>query len=109
MFTLARQFLLAHFAIVLLGVVITGAWVGDQIESSVLERTAGMTALYVNSVIGPHLQSLENETWLTAADMDDLDNLVSDTGLGQGVVMLKLWSTDSHVLYSPDRALIGRQ
>src|SRR5262245_54241076 len=62
--SLARQFLIAHFGIVLLGVVVTGAWIGNQIESSVLDRTGSVTALYVDSVIGPRLQNLAVSEWL---------------------------------------------
>jgi hypothetical protein len=42
----------ASLVVVLIGVLITGAWIGHQIESSVLDRTAGITALYVESVVG---------------------------------------------------------
>jgi len=34
---------------------------------------------------------------------------MSETGLGQGVVLFKVWSVDGRILYSPDRALIGQQ
>src|SRR5262245_25004457 len=63
--SLARQFLIAHFGIVLLGVLVTGAWIGNQIESSVLERTGSVTALYVDSVISPRLQNLAVAQWLS--------------------------------------------
>jgi signal transduction histidine kinase len=107
--SLTRQFLVGHFAIVLLGVLLTGAWIGNQIEASVLDRTASVTNLYVNSVIGPRLQSLARSAWLTPAEIGDLDHLITDTPLGQGVVVFKIWSPDGHVLYSRDRSLIGRQ
>jgi signal transduction histidine kinase len=107
--SIERQFLLTHFAIVVIGVVVTGAWIGSQIETSVLDRTASVTTLYVDSVIGPRLQSLANAESLTASEVADLDHLVTGTALGQGVVVFKIWSPDGHVLYSPDRALIGRQ
>jgi signal transduction histidine kinase len=108
--TLARQYLAASLVVVLAGVLITGAWIGHQIESSVLDRTAGITALYVNSVLGPDLQALaQDDRWLTAADTAALNRLVSDTGLGQGVVLFKIWSLDGRVLYSPDPALVGQQ
>ena len=89
---------------------VVGAWVGHQIRESVLQRTAGITALYVDSVVGPHLQALAlDDRWLVPADKDALDRLMSETGLGQGVVFFKVWSVDGRILYSPDRALIGQQ
>jgi signal transduction histidine kinase len=108
--TLAQQYLIASLIVVLAGVLITGAWIGHQIESSVLDRTAGITALYVDSVIGPNLQALaQDDRWLTADDTAALNRLVSTTGLGQGVVLFKIWSLDGRVLYSPDQALVGQQ
>jgi signal transduction histidine kinase len=107
--SLARQFLAAHLVIVLVGVLVTGAWIANQIEGSVLDRTAGVTALYVNSVISPRLQGLAASAWLSPDEVAQLDQLVGVTELGQGVVVVKIWSPDGHVLYSPDRGLIGRQ
>jgi signal transduction histidine kinase len=108
--SLARQYLVASLLVVLSGVVITGAWIGHQIESSVLQRTAGITALYVDSVVSPNLQALAtDDRWLTANDTAALNRLVSDTGLGQGVVLFKIWSLDGRVLYSPDQGLVGQQ
>jgi signal transduction histidine kinase len=108
--SLARQYLVASLAVVLAGVLVTGAWIGHQIESSVLDRTAGITALYVDSVISPNLQALaRDDRWLTAADTAALDRLVSETGLGQGVVLFKIWSLDGRVLYSQDPTLVGQR
>src|SRR3982075_424536 len=108
--SLARQYLVASLLVVLSGVVITGAWIGHQIESSVLQRTAGITALYVDSVVSPNLQALaRDDRWITANDTAALNRLLSDTGLGQGVVLFKIWSLDGRVLYSPDQGLVGRQ
>lgn len=108
--SLARQYLVASLVVVLAGVLVTGAWIGHQIQTSVLDRTAGITALYVDSVVSPNLQALaEDDRWLTASDTAALNRLVSDTGLGQGVVLFKIWSLDGRVLYSPDRALVGQR
>src|ERR1700716_4400031 len=83
--SLARQYLVASLLVVLSGVVITGAWVGHQIESSVLQRTAGITALYVDSVVSPNLQALAgDDRWLTANDTAALNRLLLVHGLGPG-------------------------
>ena len=108
--SLARQYLVASLLVVLTGVVITGAWIGHQIEASVLDRTAGISALYIDSVVSPNLQSLaQGDRWLPQSDTAALDHLYSETGLGQGVVLFKIWSLDGRVLYSPDVAVVGRQ
>jgi hypothetical protein len=46
---------------------------------------------------------------LTQDQIADLDHLVTDTSLGRGVVVFKVWSPDGRILYSLDRSLIGRQ
>jgi signal transduction histidine kinase len=107
--SLARQFLIAHFGVVLLGVILTGVWIGNEIESSVLNRTASVTALYVDSLITPRLQNLATSAWLSSDQMAEFDRLVTGTALGQGVVVFKIWSPQGRVLYSLDRSLIGRQ
>jgi signal transduction histidine kinase len=108
--SLARQYLAASLIVVLAGVLITGAWMGHQIEASVLDRTAGVTALYVDSVLSPNLQTLaSNDQWLNAPDTAALNNLMNTNGLGQGVVLFKIWSLDGRVLYSADPALVGQQ
>jgi signal transduction histidine kinase len=108
--SLARQYLAASLIVVLAGVVITSAWIGHQIQISVLDRIAGVTALYVDSVLGPSLQALAfDDRWLTAADAAALNRLVSTTGLGQDVVLFKVWSLDGRILYSADQSLLGQQ
>jgi len=108
--SLAQQYLVASLIVVLAGVLVTSAWIGHQIETSVLDRTAGVTALYVDSFLSSTLQGLaHDDRWLTPADTAALDRLISDTGLGQGVVLFKIWSLDGRILYSPDQSLIGQQ
>jgi signal transduction histidine kinase len=106
--SLARTFLVIHFAIVLAGVLVTGAWIANQIETSVLDRTAGVTSLYVESLVSPRLQTLPQTPSLSADEIADLDALVTGTALGRGVVVFKIWSPQGQVLYSPDRTLIGK-
>lgn len=108
--SLARQYVVASLVVVLAGVLLTGAWIGHQIETSVLDRTAGVTALYVDSFLSSTLQDLaHDDRWLTPTDTAALDRLITDTGLGQGVVLFKIWSLDGRVLYSPDTSLVGQQ
>jgi hypothetical protein len=85
--SLARRYLIVNLIVMLGAVLITGAWVGHQIEDSVLQRTAGITALYVDSVIGPRLQALaEEDRWLSPADTAALDRLVAQAWSGRGPV-----------------------
>src|ERR1700730_14841718 len=77
--SLARQYVVASLIVVLAGVLVTGAWIGHQIETSVLDRTAGVTALYVDGFLSSTLQGLaRDDRWLTPADTEALDHLISD-------------------------------
>jgi signal transduction histidine kinase len=108
--SLAQQYAAASLIVVLAGVLIAGAWIGHQIETSVLDRTAAITALYVDSVLSPNLQGLAlDDRWLTAPETASLNRLVATTGLGQDVVLFKIWSLDGRVLYSADQSLVGQQ
>jgi signal transduction histidine kinase len=108
-FSLARQFLLLSLLILLTGMLVIGAWVGRQVEIGVLNRTAGVTALYVDSFIAPHLQALGHSEQIPDEGLTSLESLLSNTPLGQKIVAFKVWSPDGAVLYSTSTELIGRR
>lgn len=107
--SLTTQFLLVSLVILLAGMLLIGMWVGHQVESSVLDRTAEVTGLYVNSVTAPYLQSLVGHSELSDEQLATLDALLTETPLGQRIATFKVWSTDGQVLYSTNRALIGQR
>jgi len=107
-FSLARQFLVISLIILVAGMLVIGAWVSQQIEQSVLNRTAAITALYVDSFVSPHLQALQDGDRLSPNELDELDRLLSETALGQQIVSFKVWSSDGQILYNPAPEQIGR-
>jgi signal transduction histidine kinase len=107
--SLAHRFLLANLVIVGIATVVTGVWVSQQIESGELNHTAAITALYVDSIVSPHLQVLSRQPRLDPGDAQALDRLVAGTSLGQHVVSFKVWSPDGQILYSPKPELIGQR
>ena len=107
--SLARQFMLMTLIILVSGMVIIGVWVGMQIETGVLNRTAAVTSLYLESFISPYLQPLSVGKYLEAQQVAELDRLLEETPLGREIVAFKVWSADGHVLYSPNADLIGRE
>jgi signal transduction histidine kinase len=106
--SLSRQFLIASFPILLIGMLLIGTWVAAQITNSVAYRIGGMTGMYVDSFIAPHVQSLSKADDLSAADRAALDQLFIDTPLGEKIASLKIWRRDGRILYSNNKALIGR-
>jgi signal transduction histidine kinase len=107
--SLSSQFLLANLAIVVIGLVAIGAWVSIHLESSVLSRTTAIAALYVESIMAPHLQPLASRTRLDAAEVAAFDRLMSESALGEQIVAFRIWSPEGEVLYSPNRELIGQR
>jgi signal transduction histidine kinase len=107
--SLARRYLIANLVVVLAASVAVTAWVGAQIETSVLERTASVTALYIDSFVEPEIASLATSDALPADNVDALDALLNSTELGSRVVSFRIWRPDGRIVYSPNRALIGQQ
>jgi len=107
--SLARRYLLANLAVVLTASVAVAVWVGVQIETSVLERTAGVTALYIDSFVEPQIATLATNSTLPSDNVEALDALLTSTELGSRVVSFRIWRPDGRIVYSPNRALIGQQ
>jgi signal transduction histidine kinase len=86
------------------------AWVlGQLIETSAINRTTSVTALYVESFVAPELQSLASTSSLTQPEIDSLQSLLTNSPVGQRIVAFRIWSTDGRILYSPNPALVGRR
>ena len=107
--SLARRYLLLSLVFVVVGGGVVAFSVGQLIETSAINRTTAVTALYVESFVAPQLQSLATNTTLTQPEVGSLQNLLGNSPLGQRVVSFRIWSMDGHILYSPVRELIGRQ
>ena len=107
--SLAGRFLLANLVVFAIATAILGSWIGAQIEGSVLNGTAGVTALYVDSVVSPQLQSLSGANALSPSAVAALDQLLAQTQFGERIVALKVWRPDGTIVYSPIRDLIGRR
>lgn len=107
--SLAKQYMFVSLLVMLGGLVAIGFWVSRQIETAVTNRTAAITALYVDSHLSPYLQPLATRQDLTPADLDSLQNLLATTPLGQQIVSFKVWSPNGTVLYSPIPELVGQQ
>ena len=72
-----------------MGMILIGYWVSQQIEMGVVNRTAGVTALYVNGYISSYIHpaSVGNEE--LTADVEFFDELLADTALGQEIVFFQ--------------------
>jgi signal transduction histidine kinase len=107
--SLAQQFMLLSSPILLAGTLVIGWWIGEQVEDSVVHRIGGVTALYVDSFVAPHVQALAESQDLPEVDRRDLAVLLDKTPLGKKIISLKIWAPDGRVLYSSDASQIGRK
>ena len=106
--SLARRFLVANLVVVVGASLAVAAWVGLQIEGSVISRSAGITGLYIESFVEPQVQSLASQPTLDGPAVAALDQLLASTQLGERVVSFRVWTPDETIVYSPDRELIGQ-
>lgn len=106
--SLAQQFMLASFIVLVVGALSVSGWVGQQIERGVLDRIASETALFVDSFVDPPLQELGRGSSLTAQHVAALNKLLDETLLGQHIVAFKVWDTQGRVVYSTNPALTGQ-
>jgi signal transduction histidine kinase len=107
--SLSRQFLVASFPIVLLGMLGLGWYVATALERGVINRMAAVTSLYVDSFIAPQVQHLRTSDEITPEHRATLNRLLTDTPLGRKIVAFKIWNAQGRILYSTNPALIGRE
>ncbi|MEO7117590.1 MAG: ATP-binding protein [Candidatus Limnocylindrales bacterium] len=105
---LLRRYLVANLILLIAGGSLIGIWVGDQLQRGILDRSASITALYVDSFIEPHLATLQEGDWLPDDAVAALDSLVDDSQLEDRIVTLKIWARSGTVVYSGERELIGQ-
>ena len=99
--------MLFGLVVLVVGAYVIGRWVSREIEQGVVARTAGVTALYVDSFMSPNLQELEESETISPAYFSRLDSLLTTSALGEEIVSFKVWSLDGRILYARDRSIIG--
>jgi signal transduction histidine kinase len=104
----SAQFLVLSLAVLVFGMVTIGLWVQSAVEQAVMSRTAGVTALYVDSFVGPAMQGSATTTGIEDDGRQRLDELITHTPLGTEIVSFKIWSPSGEILYSPNEELIGQ-
>ncbi|MFK7860814.1 MAG: sensor histidine kinase [Granulosicoccus sp.] len=106
--SLARQFALACFIILLIGMASVSAWVSHKIENAVVHSSSVSAALYMESFITPLIQELDYSHELSEQTEQELDKLIANTPLGKSVRSFKIWLQDGYVTYSSRPSLAGK-
>lgn len=106
--SLANQFAITAFAVVILGMTGVGAFVANRISESVLRNSAGSAALYMDAILAPHLQNVTPDQPLGISITADLDSILRHQ-LGNDIVAVKIWGAGGHILYSSNKNIIGKR
>jgi len=107
--TLAWQFAVAGFVVLLIGMALIGFWVTASIERAILQNRADATALFVDSIISPLAQEMSFQQTLSDMERTALSDAIQNGPLSNRVFSFKIWSRNGTVAFSSDRSLIGRQ
>jgi signal transduction histidine kinase len=107
-FSLGLRFMVLSLIILVVGAYVIGNYVSGEIRDRVLNRTSALTALYVDSVVTPHLQELSQGDDISVEHRAALDQLLVSSDLGGKIVSFKVWHSDGAVVYAKDHALIGQ-
>ncbi|MBO1904307.1 sensor histidine kinase [Microvirga sp. 3-52] len=107
--SLAGQFLLVAFAVMLVGMFAMGTLVSWQIEKSVAELKAASTALYINTFIAPHLQEITADGALSPDSVHGLKQAMERPDLQPSITSVRIWNHDGVIVHSDDQALIGKK
>lgn len=105
---LVPRFTLLSLIIIVTGMGVIGWRAGEQIKAGVLKDVTASTALYMDSFIAPHVQELGTSTHISGKHTSMLDNLFSESNLGERTVTVKIWNSDHRIVYSNNPALMGR-
>jgi signal transduction histidine kinase len=106
---LTARFALTGSVVMLAAALIGGIWVTEIIARSAIASTAGATALFMDSIIGPLAQELEQSDTLSIGPSRAIEEVMAASALGQRVVSVKIWKPGGLVAYSEDNQLIGRR
>lgn len=103
----SRQFLAACAAILIVGMATLGHWLSQQIETSAVNRTAAIAAVYVESILATELRGWDGVSAVDRATHTILDQLFVQGPLHRKVLRFKLWDRGGRIAYSSDSDQLG--
>ncbi len=105
---LARQFVLATSAFLIMSMIVLGAWVVDEIEDSVIQNMATSTAFYIDRSISPIAQELSKSHHLSQKSRKAFDELLSNNAFGKRMLAFTIWGKNGLVIYSSHGEIVGK-
>lgn len=106
--SLASRFGIAAAAVLLPATLAIGSFVASRIEETVVRNSAQSTALFMDSVIAPLSQEFALSQEFSPGARRALEELFTNTPMGERVVSFKFWDGDGRVVWAENEALVGR-
>jgi hypothetical protein len=78
-----------------------------HVREALLQRSAATTALYMDSIVAPHVQDLATAGALSDAKRKALESLLSPTAIGRPIVGFRIW-VGNRIVFSNDR-MVGKR
>lgn len=107
--SLSRQFAVAGGLVMLAAATLAGAIISGIVTKATIEHTAASTALFMDSFVSPHAESLADGDVLPPSAAASLDRLLGSDAFEQRFPHLEIWKPDGLVAYSTSSDLIGRK
>lgn len=105
---LATRFGLAGGVVLVAAALLVGTLVSARIRDSVVRNTAIATALYMESFISPISQQLADSDALSPNARRALEEVFTNTPLGERVVSYKIWKAGGLIVEASDKSLVGQ-
>lgn len=106
--SLATRFALTGGVVLVAAALTVGSFVTSRIEDSVVRNTAIATALYMESFVSPISQQLETDDHLSYTARRALEEVFTNTPLGERIVSYKIWKQGGRIVEASDADLVGR-
>lgn len=105
--SLFARFALAGGVVLIANMLVTGSWVAERIAEGVLRQSAINSARFVESILAPLSQDLEETDMLSPGATRALEEVVAAAPLAGRVVSLKIWKKGGLVAFATEPSLIG--
>ncbi|MBU1424065.1 MAG: sensor histidine kinase [Gammaproteobacteria bacterium] len=103
----SRQFMLAIIVVLAIGMTAIGSWVARLIETNAVNRTAEISAVYLESILAVQLSDWPCGSPVNNKTHTELDHIFVAGPLRHEVVRFKLWDADGRIDYSSDHEQNG--
>lgn len=106
---LPLQFALIGGLIMLAAMVVAGHFTSQVVSRATIESSAASSALFMDSLIAPLVQSLRSQDRLPAESIEALDQILGSDPFESRFPHVEIWKEGGLVVYSRTPELIGRR